>query len=92
MTVTHTKPGEALVKRALEVPHACPDPTCPGDINRRKLAAFDALLAACKAAMTYVDEIAMADAGDEVRHPLSTAADKCGDQLRAAIAAAETAS
>lgn len=31
-------------KAAINAPHECADPQCPGDINRRKLAAFDGLL------------------------------------------------
>lgn len=36
--------GDAeLLARAREVPHHCTDPNCPGDINRRKLEAFEAM-------------------------------------------------
>ena len=38
-----------LVERTHEVPHDCDIPNCPGPVNKRKLEAFDDLLAACLA-------------------------------------------
>lgn len=34
-----------LITNAREVPHECADPQCPGNVTRRKLKAFDGLLA-----------------------------------------------
>ncbi len=39
----------ALVLMATTAPHECSDPSCPGAINARKLAAFDEMLEALKA-------------------------------------------
>jgi len=44
-----------LIPRSHEVPHKCDDPNCPGNVNRRKLATFDKLLEACKAAQGLVE-------------------------------------
>lgn len=38
-----------LIAAAPTAPHECDDPACPGNVNRKKLAAFDGLLGACKA-------------------------------------------
>ena len=52
---THTKgkysyyPMTAdLYAIAAYAPHSCGDPLCPGEVNRRKLEAFDGLLEAAK--------------------------------------------
>jgi hypothetical protein len=34
-----------LIELAPTAPHECSDPDCPGNVNRRKLLAFDGLLA-----------------------------------------------
>ena len=37
-----------LLTMVLAAPHECSDPQCPGNVNRRKLEAFDRLLAVCE--------------------------------------------
>lgn len=48
-------------------PHACDEPDCPGPVNKRKLEAFDQLLAACEAILSGVSldvyRVAAADMG-----------------------------
>ena len=49
----HNNPGELkanahLIATARTAPHECADTQCPGNINRRKLEAFDGLLAVCE--------------------------------------------
>jgi hypothetical protein len=49
-------------KVAPTAPHECSDPQCPGDVNRRKLAAFDGLLSATqKTAAWLLDCAALND-------------------------------
>lgn len=37
----------AILTLAQTAPHECDNPECPGDVNRRRLEAFEGLLAAC---------------------------------------------
>ena len=67
-----------LVERTHEVPHNCMLPGCPGPENKRKLEAFEELLAACKLALRF-------SMGDNLRqHEVANYA----DQLAEAIAKA----
>lgn len=52
-----------LILRAHEAPHECSDPQCPGNVNRRKLEAFDGLLAVCKRYYALFDKAAHVEAG-----------------------------
>ena len=45
----------ALLALAPTAPHYCGDPECPGELNARKLAAFDALLEAVRDAETCIE-------------------------------------
>ena len=51
------KKDVAIRDRWLEVPHEC-DPDCPGEINRRKLAAAEELLEAAKGCHDAIGELA----------------------------------
>ena len=46
-------PRSELVALACMSPHNCNVPGCPGPENKRKLEAFDDLLAACKLALRF---------------------------------------
>lgn len=51
------KANAHLAAKACEAPHECSDPQCPGNVNRRKLEAYDGLLAAYNAILAGpVDE------------------------------------
>jgi len=72
----------ANTKRILDCWNACegiPDPT---QLRKQR----DDLLAMCKLAMPYVDDIASADAGDEEPHTHSESARRDADFVEQAIA------
>jgi hypothetical protein len=57
-----------LIEKAHEAPHECSDRDCPGDVNQRKLAAFDGLLAACKRAKELYDYLALGPFGAAAKY------------------------
>lgn len=73
-----------LFSHALEVPHKCDDPRCPGNANRLKLAAFDELLEALKD-LLYVPHVIANAPGSTITEIRQDAEAKA----KAAIAQAE---
>ena len=82
-------PRSELVALACGSPHDCDVPNCPGPVNKRKLEAFDELLAALEASFHGLDAMLTTPMRGNAADKAIGIAKAAREQARAAIAKAE---